>query len=91
MDANSILVGVGMGLAIFVGGLALLARIILSSPVALAIVEGLVSSWPKETRELIRLLSQLGLKVTDDVADGTSTVTTTQTTKTETSSELANG
>jgi hypothetical protein len=52
-----------------VGGMAFIARVILTSPVLLRAVEALAASWPAEVRDALGTWGRLVIKATNDVPD----------------------
>lgn len=60
-------IGAFVGAGVTVVTAAVFVRSILNSPAALAVIEGLVNSFPAETRELINLIGQFLGVISDGV------------------------
>jgi hypothetical protein len=62
-------IGAFVGVGFTAGAFVIFIRMILNSPAVITLLEGIVDSFPPETRELINLLGQLATRVSDGLPD----------------------
>lgn len=61
------IIGAFVGVGFTAGAFVVFVRMILNSPAVMTVLEGIVNSFPAETKELIDLLGQLLDKLSDGV------------------------